>query len=351
MPPRAPAKLRSIAVTELEPIVEFEPDQVFTRLGNVDRSASRWRLVGFAAMAAALLGLFTSIVVGSNPVSLQLRTTVPILLGIGALLRARSLRQTPLEVVVGATGLTVVTLRDTQHLPWETIGWAKIDALLFVSGRVLKVYDPTGRRIATLSEGLEGFDDLAELVKARVGERSPDTAANIQMAKSRRMAFLLAGFGVLATAACIFILLEALDERRADQLLAEAGVAGDAHVIRHFKAPNGRTTRIEFEIAVPTGQVATHNVEVEPAVWSTLAEGSTVSVRYVPAEPDIARLQVGQVPDEFKLSLEFTILLAIGGALLSLFMFVAAILAWKGLDIDLDSKTLKFSIKRFGAGR
>jgi hypothetical protein len=40
-----------------------------------------------------------------------------------------------------------------------------------------------------------------------------------------------------------------------------------------------------------------------------------------------------------------------GMLLVCVFLYVGAVLAWKGWDIDLDSKTFKFSIKRFGTGR
>jgi hypothetical protein len=38
-------------------------------------------------------------------------------------------------------------------------------------------------------------------------------------------------------------------------------------------------------------------------------------------------------------------------ALISLFLMAAAVLQWRGWDIDLDSKTRKISIKQFGTGR
>lgn len=38
-------------------------------------------------------------------------------------------------------------------------------------------------------------------------------------------------------------------------------------------------------------------------------------------------------------------------AAMSLLLFVGGALQWRGWDIDLDSKTGKLSIKRFGEGR
>ena len=38
-------------------------------------------------------------------------------------------------------------------------------------------------------------------------------------------------------------------------------------------------------------------------------------------------------------------------AVMSLFFLVVSVLMWRGLDIDMDSKTGRVSIKRFGTGR
>jgi hypothetical protein len=101
------------------------------------------------------------------------------------------------------------------------------------------------------------------------------------------------------------------------------------------------------------GVSGSRKAELDPEYYQelTAAEATTVSVKFVPAEPGISRLLDGEVIDE-----DFTKTptggygLAVMGALLSLFLVVAGVMQLKGWDIDMDSKTGKISIKRFGEG-
>ena len=72
---------------------------------------------------------------------------------------------------------------------------------------------------------------------------------------------------------------------------------------------------------------------------------------FVPAEPAISRLQRGEViDDDFMKSPVGGYGLSALAALMCIFFLGAAALQWKGWEIDMDSKTGKISIKRFGEG-
>jgi hypothetical protein len=142
------------------------------------------------------------------------------------------------------------------------------------------------------------------------------------------------------------------EDQRAARLLAEAAVPGEADVVDRRLAPNGHTCRLEYCITTPEGLSGTRNAEVTRPYWDSLEGVKKVPVLYVPSEPAISRLAEGEVVEK---SMMEQPLMAYGLCALMvcicLFLLVGAGLQWNGWDIDLDSKTGKISIKRFGTGR
>jgi hypothetical protein len=218
--------------------------------------------------------------------------------------------------------------------------------------RQLVVYDVDGKTLARISEAFDDFDQLTEIVKQRIEAKGDDTADRLQRRKSKRSALFLSGtaVGLLALAAVNLWMVQR--EQRARRLLAEAAVAGDAEIVRRFIAPNGVTTRLEYRITAPDGAQGTRNAEVSRAYWDSLEGATTVPVTYVAADPSISRLTTGEVPDDDP-TRKPGMMYGLCGvlALICLFLLAAAVLQWRGWDIDLDSKTGKISIKRFGTGR
>jgi hypothetical protein len=134
-------------------------------------------------------------------------------------------------------------------------------------------------------------------------------------------------------------------------LLAEKGVPGEADIVKTFLAPNGITCRLVYRVKTPAGNAEERNAEVQPLIWAMLAQAKTVQVRYVPDEPSISRLAVGEVeqPDPSKNPLIGYGAAALVG-LLGLVCVAAVPLLWKGQTIDWDSKERRFRIKRYGSG-
>ncbi len=142
-------------------------------------------------------------------------------------------------------------------------------------------------------------------------------------------------------------------EQQAERLLAEQGVPAEGEIVRRFLAPNGVTPRLEYRVRTPAGDAPVRNAEVTRSYWDSLAGQTTVPIRAVPGQPSISRLAEGEAPAEqdfFKTPLGGFGLAAAGG-LMSLFIFSLGILQLCGWDLDLDSKSGKLAVKRFGAGQ
>ncbi len=110
------------------------------------------------------------------------------------------------------------------------------------------------------------------------------------------------------------------------------------------------TPRLEYEFAAENGQKITRDAMLTQAAWNGLDGADTVAVRYVPSDPDNNRLVAEEVEGEFG-SPATNLLLSIAVGAIAGFFIGVGLMQWFGWDIDLDSKTGKLSIKRFGTGR
>ena len=88
---------------------------------------------------------------------------------------------------------------------------------------------------------------------------------------------------------------------------------------------------------------------MERFIWENLTEGDNIDVRYVPDAPDINEVITGRVVGEYEQEspLEVYGVTALG-FVFSLFLLGVATMSVKGIDIDFDSETKKFRIKRLG---
>ena len=246
-----------------DPTEPLEADLIFSRSEST-RSSATWCLVGgSAAVCFAVVGFCLALVTRIGQFAMQSITTVPMLLGIGALAAARVLSRTPTQVSVGPQGACIDDRRGQRRYSWVDIGWAA-----------------TG----TSTMG--------------------------------------------------------------------AGVPGEAEIVRRFVAPNGVTRRLEYRVTGVGGQTGTRNAEVTLAYWESLEDAKTVPVIYVPQEPAVSRLVDGEVGSrDLSDSPAVMIGLSVGLIALCMVFLAAAAMQWYGWDIDLDNKTGRISIKRFGAGR
>lgn len=327
-------------------------EYIFLRRGSAPATAALWFVGGFVALGFAALGMLIAFTGNVNQLSLHAMTTLPTLLGLMALTAGWSQAQAPTEVTVGPQGLSWHTRRGRRNATWERIGWATIGTGPMNHKRQLVVYDVDGKTITKISEAFDDFDGLADLVLQRITARDDDTADRLQLQKSRRTALFCGGAGVVLLAVAAANVWMARDQQRAKRLLAEQAVPGEADVVRRFLAPNGVTRRLEYRVTDPVAADDVRNAKVTPAYWDRLEGVATVPVIVVPDEPAISRLAEGEVPGSDRAAPP-TMMYVVSGlvGLISLFCIAAAVLQWRGWDIDLDSKTGKLSIKRFGTGR
>lgn len=325
-----------------------EAEGLFLRRESATTNAALWLVAGIGALVFAIVGFAIALSADVGQLSLHAMTTLPALLGIGALTAAWSTARTPTQVAVGPQGLLIVGRRGRQSYTWDQIGWATITAGALNHQRHLVIFDADGKRVAKLSEAFDDFDTMIELVKRRIADRGDDTAERIRRRKGKRSALIMAGVSIAMLAICGANVWIAYRQQRADRLLEEAAVPGEAEIVRRFLAPNGVTPRVEYRVTAPDGRTGTRNAEATRDYWDSLEEATSVPVLYVPDEPQISRLAEGE-PENKENPVVMYVLSAVL-ALLCLLFLVAAALQWRGWDIDLDSKTGKISIKRFGTG-
>jgi hypothetical protein len=327
-------------------------EQVFRPKRAAGNNPALWMAGGIAMLGLAVVGFVAALYSRVDLMTLQMMTTLPALIGIGGIAGARSMAGTPSEVGVGPAGMRVVNREGEKRYGWDSVGWCKVDATPMNSRKMLTVFDTAGKPLLRIADTLNGFDALVEAVKANIAAKPDSTAAKIQTTKAKRQAVFMGLGGIAFLAVSIAVAMMTSQEIRADRLLKTSAVQGTARIERRFLAPNGVTPRLEYRVTTDDGNSGTRNAEVERAYWDSLEGVRSVPVVYVPGEPSVSRLLAGEVDekDSFKNPIIGYGLPAVVGAL-SLGFLVGAVLSWRGWDIDLDSKTGKLSIKRFGEGR
>lgn len=329
------------------PVSVFEPLESRRRRG-------RWMLLGSAGLAClGVLGFLFAMFTRVDQLTLHAVSTLPMILAFGLLTGGWTLCRGPRRVTIDDDGLDVERTGATKRHPWSEIGWATVAAGMSQQ-KHLVVYDTSGGKLASLSEAFRNFDQLVAAVMSKVADQPEAISGDIQLRKARKSAIFMASFASVIVIVSASIAWMTYREQRAAKLLQTSAVEGVATIDRLFVAPNGVTTRVEYTVTGEAGETGSRNAEIEPAYHAELTKSGakTVPVLFVPAEPAISRLAHGEVKDDDFLNSP------LGGyglsalaVLMALFFLGAAVLQWKGWDIDLDSKTGKISIKRFGEGR
>ncbi|HXY32615.1 MAG TPA: hypothetical protein VEI07_00220 [Planctomycetaceae bacterium] len=304
-------------------------------------------IAGVVFCGVAVLGLLLAIKAQVDQLALQGLTTMPAIIGVMGLIAGWRALRNPREVRIGQRGIVLFCRNETRKCPWEEIAFAMTD-IGFFRERRLRIYDASGHLMASLTDALEGFPDLVARVDERVAARTDDAGARIRLGKARRLGTVCGIFGLVFIAAGGFLAWQAREDARAKRLLRNSAVPGNAEIVERFIAPNGVTARLVYRVTSPDGLSATRNAEVERAVWDTLKGQKTVPVIYVPDEPSISRLVVGERKESRQLEGYIGPIL---GSAMGLFLIGMSILLWCGYGIDLDSKTGRISIKPYGTGR
>lgn len=302
-------------------------------------------LGGIGLIVLAIAGFIVAISTRHGQMSLHLMSTLPTIIAVALLARAFSLRNLPRRIVVGPDAIEITTKRSTRRYPWSEIGSAATANVLNSQKTCLCITDTAGKTIIRIDESFPGFPRLVKLVESFIDAKPDDTSSRIMSRKARRMGLLCLVFGCLLGGAAVFIALMTRQEQRAATLLAAKGVPGEGEIVRRFVAPNGWTKRLEYRVRGSSVK----NVEVDPNFWSKLEHARTVPVVYVPDEPDINRLEIGEIKEnDFTKTPQGGYLLSGLGGLLALFVLGVSPLMMMGYDLTMDDKDRIWKLKRYG---
>ncbi len=331
---------------QAERIVQFERSESQLRRG-------KWMLLGGVGFACvAVLGFLLAVSSRADQLAVHAMSTLPMIIAFGLLTGGWTLSRGPRGVSIDDAGLQIKESGGTKRYQWIEIGWATVAATL-MSQRRLVLYDISGKKVASLSEAFQNFDDLTATVKSKVADQLSAIGPDMQLRRARKSAVFTASVASVMILAAAALAWMTYREQRAASLLETDAVEGVATLDRLFVAPDGFTTRVEYTVANEAGESGSRNAEVEPQYHADLLEADArrVPVMFVPAEPAISRLRHGEViDDDFMNSPAGGYGLSALAILMCIFFLGVAALQWKGWDIDMDSKTRKISIKRFGEG-
>lgn len=322
-----------------------QPDEVFENFDSQAGNPTYLFLGGIGLIVVAIAGFVLAINIRHDQLTLHLMTTLPTIFAVGLLARGFSLRNLPKRIVVGPTELEITTNKSTTSYPWSEIGSATTTNVLNSHKTCLQISDATGKTITRIDESFPEYERLVKMVQSFVDAKPDDIATRLMSKKMKRTAALCFVMGSLFVVGAVFFALEARKTARVNALLPVKGVPGEAELVRRITAPNGRTKRVEYRIAGS----AVKNVEVNPHYWDQLEGAKTVPVIYVPDEPDINRLQAGEIKEDgFESTPQGGYIMSGVSCLISLFLLGYSPLAWMGYDLAFDDKTRIWKVKRYG---
>lgn len=312
-----------------------------------------WMLAGGIGLAVIAIGLFVAVLFRDiDQLTMHAITTMPMVMAVGLITGGWALIRTPLRVTVDRNGVEVEDRRGCTMYAWSDIGWTA-NGVNMQQQPFLAIYDRSGKKLTSLGSGFRDFERMASMIRSQVAERADDTSERIQLKKARRSAVLMGVGGTLLLAGCGVVGWTVWDTQRSMALLESAAVEGTATVDELFVAPNGTTKRMRYTVTSDIGETGSRNVELESNYYDELEDSGekSVPVLFVPAEPSISRLLQGEVEDD---DITKQPLVGYGmscvGMMMTLFLYSAGALHWRGWDLDIDSKTGKVSIKQFGEG-
>lgn len=312
---------------------------------SIRRNGILLLVAGVLAIGWAIVGLGLSLRVDVSQFTLHAMTTVPILMGISLISAGLAKRRGPDRIVVSKQGLLVEKQGEEQLTPWSDLAWAKVESVGMQQQKHLRLYNSQGEVALSLPNAVEDFEELCEVVIEKVGDSQIEVATQVGKSTTRRNAILMLIVGPLLGVAAVFVTLENRKEGEAAALLQTQGQVATAEIVERFTAPNGRTRRLKYRLNADSPE---ENVEVEPAIWEALAGARQVDVVTVLGRPDISRLVKGQVDNDHGMSSMEKWLIPLAGGLMALFFTVFGLFSWFGWDIEIDDKTKKMRITRYG---
>ena len=176
---------------EPTPYSSSADEHVFRLKSASGRGSLFWLVAGIGLLVAGVFGFVMAAMTRVDQLTLHLVSTMPCILGIGALSTAWATARSAHAVSVDSQGLAVTYRQEAQRFGWDEIGWAATQPLVMNSARrQMRVYGTDGRLVAKLSDAIENFDVMAALIESRIAVKEDGTADRLLLKKARRMAAL-----------------------------------------------------------------------------------------------------------------------------------------------------------------
>lgn len=328
--------------------------RTFHRPRLVGGQGFRWLVAGVVTAGFGCLGFLgvwavAALVGGPGALRLHFAATLPVLFLLGALSAGWRMWRAPHRVEVGPDGLLLQGRGGVRHLRWDAVGAAVVETGVINNRRWLDITGRNGRSIAELDQSFGDFDAMVAAIFRFVAAKGGPDEQSLREDNAHLVGGVAGGFGALLLVIMVSVAWSTREQQRADRLLRTAGVRGEAEVVRRSIAPNGVTRWLEYRVTGSNGQAVTHNAQVDPAVWDRRKGVTKVPVVYVPDEPDITHLAVGEVfeADPARSPRVGYGIAALGG-LMALGLIAFSPFAWCGYDLTVDAQTRRWLLKRHG---
>ncbi len=302
-------------------------EHVFVRRNSIGNNVLLHVVTGVASFIAGVVGFVISRHMTLDSTYSLAITGLPASIGLAILSKAHYLSRAPVRIVIDNERIRVETRRTTSEWTWDQIG-----GCLFPSRRSLEIVDTEERPVIRVTNQLDAFDILVELVKGKMEERTPVESGTLRVRENKRRAIIL---GIQS----LFLLLLAVagafttyEKQRGLRLIQEKGVQGAGIVEALRTARIGPVRRVIYRVTSPSGKTATRNVAVDPDYWKSLLIGANIPVIYVPDEPAFSHLVTERV--DRRLNPVTTYSACAGLFLVSIFCLFAAFHLWPGTGGD-----------------
>jgi len=276
--------------------------------------------------------------------------SLPIMGALAAFYTGYHAARSPRRVFVGEREIVLFYANHKRAIPWTQLRWSTIESSSVNHQNFLVIYNVDGRKDVRIPPTFNGLDRMADLVREKLEQTNAGFEFRAPLERNWKQACFLIGIGLaLGTLAVYLLVTDHQDLQNGKRLRAE-GVQGEGTVTRHFKAPNGIITRIEYEVTGADGSTGTDVVEIEPPEWESLAVGDKVPLIYVPDAPEVSELTTLTVinprykdPRPVKVYGQSIAVLCV-----CLFLIGGGWMVLNGIDIAFDEKTKRFRVKRQG---
>ena len=143
---------------------------------------------GAGLVCVGMAGFALVLVIQASQLSLHLLSTMPTTMGVLLGMSGWVINRGARRVVASNQGLHIEDARGIQKHLWTDLGWAQLGSVGLANQKLLTIFDKTGKPIASLSQSLQDFDHLVDIVKSRQANQPDSIASQIRSGKARKSA-------------------------------------------------------------------------------------------------------------------------------------------------------------------